>query len=320
MNTKNTKKIVIFAILFTLAVMLGSCSKFNINGGNNATTDVSSLSKDSNSLITEKLSSEKEYVFELLSPSDTVAVPENFQKAFVGDTKLFLLGIYNIEPADRWYKIEISPIKAYDKFANKIDTDKTIDSWFYNNKQAPFLVKSSTKDVVPVVFYVGNYTRNVKNTAVPTEPGTYVFSVKVYSGDENSSIQQLYSAKELSIMVDKKQENALTNKTSINMKEKQTTLLQTLNLIAISLAIMGVVTGWIFKYSKSRRASKYLKRINLIYDEYKNDSSRCRKELSALKEKVEDDYADGRITNNTFTIIDKRIDNYISRTRKGKNG
>jgi len=88
-------------------------------------------------------------------------------------------------------------------------------------------------------------------------------------------------------------------------------------------AIVGIVAaiaafvGWLLTKKGRSITSKYLKEINSVFNEYRNDSSRCESELYNIKEKIERDFSKGKLSEESFSLLDSRIDKYLGEIRKG---
>ena len=315
------KGICLFALLTILAIFLVvSCSPEDPKGmvqnisniaGNNSEAEKQDVILEN--IINEKLSGQQD-VLDKLTITNPIELSENFQKGLVGEYKVFLVGIYNSEGKDMLYKLNIKPLNAYDKSSNTIKTDDIIGYWYSKNDFTQFKLASGQKKAVPVIFEIGSYISRDKKTNITTKEGTYVFNLEIYSTDNEKAMPVTPKIKkELFIGVSQKETNQTNQNNALPKQDiKPTNILPTLNLIALTLAIGGVVATWILRYSKRRRTSTYLKRINNVYDDYQHDVSKCEEELFRLKEKIEDDYADGKIESSTFTILDKRISSHLS--------
>ncbi len=88
-------------------------------------------------------------------------------------------------------------------------------------------------------------------------------------------------------------------------------------------AIVGIVVavaafiGWPLTRKRRSVTSKYLKEINEIFNKYRNDSGKCESELYDLKERIEDAFSKGKISEESFSLLDSRIEKYIYAVRNG---
>lgn len=83
----------------------------------------------------------------------------------------------------------------------------------------------------------------------------------------------------------------------------------------ISIVIAGV--GWFLTRKKSSTTSKYMTEINNTFNEYKNNSDQCELHLAELKSKLEKELSSGKLTEQSYDILDRKIENYLSSVRKG---
>lgn len=86
-------------------------------------------------------------------------------------------------------------------------------------------------------------------------------------------------------------------------------------LMAI-LAGVAAVIGWLFSRRASGATATYLREIDRSFNQYKNNASKCESELYSLKHKIEKDFAQGKIKDSGFSILDGRLDKYLSEVRK----
>jgi len=92
------------------------------------------------------------------------------------------------------------------------------------------------------------------------------------------------------------------------------------NMIGAIIAIIAVLVsliGWFLTRKRSSNTSKYLDEINQTYSEYKGNSDKCEMKLVEVKAKIEKELATGKITEQSFDILDRRIESYLGNIRKG---
>ncbi|MBS3155329.1 PKD domain-containing protein [Candidatus Woesearchaeota archaeon] len=87
-------------------------------------------------------------------------------------------------------------------------------------------------------------------------------------------------------------------------------------IIAILTIMIGVI-GWLLTRKKSSTTSKYLAEINNTFNEYKNNSDQCELHLAELKSKLEKELSSGKLTEQSYDILDRKIETYLSSVRKG---
>lgn len=92
------------------------------------------------------------------------------------------------------------------------------------------------------------------------------------------------------------------------------------NMVGGIIAIISVIialVGWFLTRKKSSNTSKYLDEINQTYLGYKGNSDKCEMKLIEVKAKIERELAAGKITEQSFDILDRRIESYLGNIRKG---
>lgn len=92
------------------------------------------------------------------------------------------------------------------------------------------------------------------------------------------------------------------------------------NMIGGVIAIISILTalvGWFLTRKKSSTTSKYLTEINKTFDDYKNNSDQCELKLSELKYKLEKEFASGKLTEQSYDILDRKIETHLTNIRKG---
>ncbi|MDD5133441.1 MAG: hypothetical protein PHD81_04385 [Candidatus Nanoarchaeia archaeon] len=87
--------------------------------------------------------------------------------------------------------------------------------------------------------------------------------------------------------------------------------------IAAVIGIAAALAGWFFTRKKSGTTSKYLTEINTTFNNYKNNSDKCEIQLLELKNKLEKEFSSGKLTEQSYDILDRKIDNYLGDIRKG---
>lgn len=85
--------------------------------------------------------------------------------------------------------------------------------------------------------------------------------------------------------------------------------------MALVVSLIGVflaVSGFSFaSKNKQKYLKKFLHEIDDAYSSYKWKSKRCEAELYRLKDQVEDQLKAGKIDENTYQLLEKRIDKYL---------
>ncbi len=83
------------------------------------------------------------------------------------------------------------------------------------------------------------------------------------------------------------------------------------------LAIIGALIGWYFSRKKRSKSSHYLKDINETFNEFKSDTSKCEANLYILKEKIEKEFTEGKIDEQSLQLLHGRIEKYLKNVRLG---
>lgn len=85
--------------------------------------------------------------------------------------------------------------------------------------------------------------------------------------------------------------------------------------MALIVSLVGVflaVSGFSFaSKNKQKYLKKFLHEIDDAYSSYKWKTKRCEAELYRLKDQVEDQLKAGKIDENTYQLLEKRIDKYL---------
>jgi KaiC/GvpD/RAD55 family RecA-like ATPase len=98
-------------------------------------------------------------------------------------------------------------------------------------------------------------------------------------------------------------------------------LLSTADLKVI-LALVGLVvtgasigTAWVRTRRRKGITRTLLKEIDEVHSRFKADPQKCEDELCMLRNRISEELADGKITEESHKIIDKRIDKYMEEVR-----
>ena len=83
------------------------------------------------------------------------------------------------------------------------------------------------------------------------------------------------------------------------------------------IAVIAGFIGWLPTRRGRSKASSYIKDISETFNKYKNDASKCEAELYRMKEHVEGDFSKGKISEESFNMLDSRIDKYLAEVRRG---
>ena len=163
-------------------------------------------------LKTEIERSTQEQIESLLRSGNVVAIPLNKKTIKRGNDEIFGLGIRNVG-ADKKFWVSTSFYKA---FGIDGKTPIPANKWYIDENwllyfEGPYNLRSNELKLVPVSIKVGN----AADYNVPTQAGTYVFNVCVFTGDSYMDCdleqftqsgagfpEELYSQKAYQILVE----------------------------------------------------------------------------------------------------------------------
>lgn len=91
-------------------------------------------------------------------------------------------------------------------------------------------------------------------------------------------------------------------------------------VVTIGAAIVGAA-GWYYRARSTRRRgtilyNKFLSSVDDVYSRFKLNSNRCEAELLRLKEEIFRDFKEGLIEDESFNVLDGRIDRYLREIRE----
>jgi hypothetical protein len=89
--------------------------------------------------------------------------------------------------------------------------------------------------------------------------------------------------------------------------------IQVLAAVLGTLVTVSLVGGTWFRSRKRRNFVKaFLAEADEVYSRFKTDSKKCEEELYALRNTLLEGLTDGKITEDNYNIVDKRIDKYVA--------
>jgi hypothetical protein len=80
-------------------------------------------------------------------------------------------------------------------------------------------------------------------------------------------------------------------------------------------SVLVFLIGFLSIRRKRNRLRVYLDEIDDTYNENKNDSQKCHEELTTLREEIRDEVKGGKLEENHFLILDKKIDDYLQQIK-----
>ncbi|MDH5779184.1 MAG: clostripain-related cysteine peptidase [Candidatus Bathyarchaeota archaeon] len=96
-----------------------------------------------------------------------------------------------------------------------------------------------------------------------------------------------------------------------------------LGLLGIVLTVAFVVPAWFRSRRKRGVIRTFLSEIDEVYSRFKSDPHKCEQELYRLRNTILEGLTDGKISEESYNILDKRIDKYMEelpRQEKRKRG
>lgn len=84
----------------------------------------------------------------------------------------------------------------------------------------------------------------------------------------------------------------------------------------LSVAFVGI--AWVRTRRRRGIVKAFLNEIDDIYFRLKNDPDECEKQLSRLRNTILEGVTDGRIAQESYDIMDAKIDHYMEEVRKEK--
>ncbi|UCE37751.1 MAG: Ig-like domain-containing protein [Thermoplasmata archaeon] len=81
--------------------------------------------------------------------------------------------------------------------------------------------------------------------------------------------------------------------------------------VTVLASIIVFLIGFLAVRKKRGKLKQYMERIEDTFDEYKEDPKTCKEELILLREDIKKDVHRGKIEENHFLILDKKIDDFL---------
>jgi hypothetical protein len=89
-----------------------------------------------------------------------------------------------------------------------------------------------------------------------------------------------------------------------------------LGLLGTVLTIAFVGGAWVRTRRRRGLTKAFLKEIDDVYDKLRNDRQQCEEQLYRLRNTVLKGVTDGKITQEDYELIDKRIDKHMEELKK----
>ena len=86
-------------------------------------------------------------------------------------------------------------------------------------------------------------------------------------------------------------------------------------MIAVVLAVIGAIAGWLISRRVRGKTAKYMSEIDKVYRTHNKNTNKCEAELTNIRDKIEDDFKKGKLTDQALSILEKRIEKYSRELR-----
>lgn len=86
-------------------------------------------------------------------------------------------------------------------------------------------------------------------------------------------------------------------------------------MIGVIIVIIAGIVGWIISRLVRGKTAKYMSEIDGVYRKYNKNTNRCEAELTNLREKIDNDFKKGKLTDQALGILEKRIEKYSRELR-----
>lgn len=87
-------------------------------------------------------------------------------------------------------------------------------------------------------------------------------------------------------------------------------------IMGASAGVAALLAGWYYSRRKKKSISKFMTEIDDTYSSFKMKSRRCEAELYRLKDMISDELKKGKIEENTYMLLEKRIEDYLKEVRE----
>src|SRR3989344_3209657 len=87
-------------------------------------------------------------------------------------------------------------------------------------------------------------------------------------------------------------------------------------IIGAIAGVAALLAGWYYTRRKKKSISKFMTEIDDTYSSFKMKSRRCEAELYRLKDMLADELKKGKIDESTYSILEKRIEDYLKEIRE----
>lgn len=89
------------------------------------------------------------------------------------------------------------------------------------------------------------------------------------------------------------------------------------NFIAVVLAVIGALVGWLISRRVRGKTAKYMSEIDRVYRSSNTSTNKCEAKLVGIRDQIEDDFKKGKINDQSLALLESRIDKYTRELRSG---
>jgi len=81
------------------------------------------------------------------------------------------------------------------------------------------------------------------------------------------------------------------------------------------LAVAAAVVGWYLSRRIRGKTATYMTEIDKVYREHNKNANKCEAHLADIREKIEEDFKKGKINDQSFSLLESRMDKYAQQLR-----
>jgi hypothetical protein len=93
-----------------------------------------------------------------------------------------------------------------------------------------------------------------------------------------------------------------------------------ITILTILASLVAFLLGFLSIRRKRSKLRKYMEKIDNSYNEHQEDPEECQQELTGLRDEIKHEVKAGKIEENHFLILDKKIDDYLGEIKASKKG
>jgi len=86
--------------------------------------------------------------------------------------------------------------------------------------------------------------------------------------------------------------------------------------VSVIVVITGMLIGWLATRKQKSKVANLMTEIDSEYASYKLKPKQCENELYKLRDAISDEFKKGKIDSGSYSILDKRIDDYLIELRE----